>query len=228
MGFVPIFMDVAGLPIAVIGGNELAEERVRTLLEAGARVTVISPTLTRPLVRLATGGQVRHLARPVIAGDLRGYALAYCSSDDPDQSQAAVADAHVHGVPINVTDQPQLCRFIVPAVVKQGDLQIAISTSGASPALAQLLRKELAITFGPEYAALLEILRAARLRLRELYPESAPRSRITAQLARDLREALLRHDQPAADGLIQSYLGASLGEIANVTTAGAASGRTSA
>jgi siroheme synthase-like protein len=213
MGFVPIFIDVAGLPIAVIGGDDLAEQRVGTLLEAGALVTVISPTLTRPLTRLAADGRVRYFARSLIAGDLRDYGLAYCTSDDPDQSRAAVADARAHGVPINVTDQPQLCRFIVPAVVKRGDLQIAVSTGGASPALAKLLRLELQTAFGPAYATLTAILKAARHHLRQRYPDGRQRAPIASAMARDLRDALISGDRDQADRILQSCIGLRLDEL---------------
>lgn len=213
MGFVPIFMDAAELPVAVIGGDDLATQRVRSLIEAGARVTVVNPTLSAGLGALVAEGRVRHLPRNLGTGDLRGFALAYCTTDDPDRARAAVAEAEARGVPINVTDQPQLCRFIVPAIGQRGELQIAVSTSGVSPALARLLREELEDVFGPEYLDLLALMRAVRSYLRRHYADAAHRRVLAATLARDLRAAVLRRDRDATDEVVRRHLGVALDQL---------------
>src|SRR5271155_3085501 len=127
MGYIPIFFDVTGRPCIVIGGGEVAARKVESLIEAGARATVVSPRLSPSL--------------------------------------QAAAEARTLGIPINVADVPELCSFIAPAVVKRGALQIAISTSGASPAFAARIRRELDDRFGAEYALTLDLMRAARRRL---------------------------------------------------------------
>jgi precorrin-2 dehydrogenase/sirohydrochlorin ferrochelatase len=106
-----------------------------------------------------------------------------------------------------------LCSFIVPAVVKRGALEVAISTSGASPALARMLREEIGESLGPEYETLVRILGAARPRLRELSADAATRSAIARELARGLRDALVRRDGEAAEQIVRRLLGVSLSAL---------------
>lgn len=213
MGFLPIFLDAADLPVVVIGGAVLAEERTRFLLDAGARVTVISPAITRILAQLAAAGRIQHHARDFVTGDLQGFALGYCTIDDVGITRAAAAEARAIGIPLNVTDQPQLCTFIVPAMVKRGPLQVAVSTGGASPALASLLRHDLDAILGPEYETLVGILGAARERLFQRDNDPSKRAAISRDLVRDLRDALLRHDDGAVDGIVRRHLGVSLDHL---------------
>src|SRR5580700_3127719 len=161
MGYIPIFLDVTGRECVVVGGGEVALRKVKALLEAGAHVTVVSPRVSPQLESLAARGLVKHVAREYECGDIRGCVLAYAATDDPKLHRELAAEARVLGIPINVVDVPELCTFIAPAVMKRGALQIAISTSGASPAFAARLRSELEDRFGTEYARTLEVLRAA-------------------------------------------------------------------
>jgi precorrin-2 dehydrogenase/sirohydrochlorin ferrochelatase len=147
----PVFLDLAGEPVVVVGAGAVAERKIAALLESGARVTVIAPKATPRLLALAEGGEVRLLARPYGPGDLAGCRLAYVATDDPEVSRAVRAEATALGVWLNVADQPELCGFIAPAVVRRGDLTLAVSTGGASPALARWIRERLEADFGPEY-----------------------------------------------------------------------------
>ena len=117
-------------------------------------------------------------------------------------------------IPINVADTPELCSFIAPAVIRRGDLQIAISTGGASPALAARIRRELEPRIGPEYARLLEVMRAARRRLMAGGTESGERARKLRALAdSQLRECLAAGDDRAADAILIEHLGATLANL---------------
>src|SRR5208282_284919 len=155
MGYIPIFLDVTGRECVVVGGGEVAARKVESLLEAGAHVTVVSPRLSPPMSAIVAREPITHVAREYERGDIRGCVLVYAATDDPNLHRDLAAEARALGIPINVADVPDLCTFIAPAVVKRGALQIAISTSGASPAFAARLRSELEHQFGTEYALIL-------------------------------------------------------------------------
>ena len=211
MGYLPIFVQVSGRRCVVIGGGEIAERKTLSLLEAGAEVIVVSPALTTGLAALARRGRLRHHAREYQAGDLAGAFFAFETSGDPRATHAAVAEARADGVLINVADVPERCDFIAPAVIKRGALQLAISTGGASPALARQLREELEGRFGTEYELLLDLLAAARQWLRAREQDSAVRTRIlTALAASGLREALRDGKAAETDAILRRILGASL------------------
>src|ERR1700674_3144170 len=126
MGYLPIFIDAGARRCVVIGGGEVAERKTRSLIEAGAVVTVVSSALTTGLAAMANGGALRHLARTYQQGDLEGAFLAFEATGEVETARAAAAEARARGVPINVADVPELCSFIVPAVIRRGGLQIAI------------------------------------------------------------------------------------------------------
>jgi precorrin-2 dehydrogenase / sirohydrochlorin ferrochelatase len=212
MGYLPIFIDANERHCVVIGGGEVAERKTRSLVEAGAAVTVVSPSLTAGLTAMATGGVIRHLARAYRTGDLEGAFLAFDASGET--GRAAAAEARARGVPINVADVPELCSFIAPAVVRRGGLQIAISTGGASPAFARKIRAELEDRFGPEYKLMIDLLAAARQWLRTHEPAPDRRARLLTALVRsDLREYLARRDIVAADAALRRVLGVSFTEL---------------
>ncbi|GAB4487248.1 MAG: bifunctional precorrin-2 dehydrogenase/sirohydrochlorin ferrochelatase [Thermodesulfovibrionales bacterium] len=159
MVYYPAFLNLKGRKTVVVGGGPVAERKVRSLLDAGALVMVISPDLTQKLHRLKQQGRIDHKAREFRAGDLKGCFLAIAATDDPDVNIRVAAEA---SCPVNVVDVPFLCSFIVPAVVKRGPLTLAISTGGASPALARTIRKELEKMYGREMAAYLTYVRHVR------------------------------------------------------------------
>jgi precorrin-2 dehydrogenase/sirohydrochlorin ferrochelatase len=213
MGYVPLFMAVTGQPCAVVGGDTKTEERVHSLLEAGANVTVISSSLTPNLKEMAERGAIKHRAREMASGDLSGFVLAYCTDPDPAIGRRAATEARALGIPINVTDNPKLCSFIAPAVVKRGALQIAVSTSGASPVIARILRQELEALIGPQYETLLEVLAAARALLRRCELDVERRAQVLQALAYALREPLMRDDYAAADAELRRHLALGLSDL---------------
>jgi precorrin-2 dehydrogenase/sirohydrochlorin ferrochelatase len=208
MAYIPIFLDVTGRECVVVGGGEVAARKVESLLEAGARVRVVSPRLSPPLESLVARGSVTHLARDYQRGDIRGCVLVYAATDDPKLHNALAAEARVLGIPVNVVDVPGLCTFIAPAVLQRGALQIAISTGGASPAFAARLRRELEDQFGPDYARTLEVLRAARRRLHADEIDPAERMRRLKDLANSaLPAAIAAGDVAAIDRILATHLG---------------------
>jgi siroheme synthase-like protein len=161
----PVSLRLDGRPCVVIGGGRIAERKVEALLAAGARVTVIAPEVTPGLAALAETHEIIHLPRPVQAGDLRGAFLAIAASDDPGLQRALAAEAEAERVLLNVVDVPRLCTFTFPAVHRQGSVTFAISTGGASPGLARLIRDDLAGHVGPEHARLARLLGRLRQRV---------------------------------------------------------------
>lgn len=158
MSFYPVSLDLNGRFCIVVGGGRVAERKVRTLLASGARVQVISPELTSGLAELYRQGQLTWVGRQYQEGDLAGAFLVIAATDNAEVQRRSFAEAEGSHLLINVADVPQRCNFILPAIVRQGDLTISISTGGKSPALAKQLRMELEKYFGPEYKILVDML----------------------------------------------------------------------
>jgi siroheme synthase-like protein len=168
MGYYPVFLEMKDRPCVVVGGGTVAERKVEGLLAAGAQVTVISPELTPALAALREEGRLHHVARPYREGDLEGYDLAVVATDDG----AVNADVAREGrsasgrIWVNAVDDPPNCDFILPSVIRRGDIVIAASTGGASPALARRLREELEAFLDEDYGPLAELLQEVRQELR--------------------------------------------------------------
>lgn len=147
MSLFPIFLKLTARPCTVIGAGKLAESKIESLLAAHARVTVIAPHANDRITALAESGEITLHLREYKKGDLSNSGtaqfLAVAATDNPAVNRAVFAEAEANGVLINAVDDPPFCDFYFPSVVRRGDLQIAISTAGHSPALAQRLRKEI-------------------------------------------------------------------------------------
>jgi precorrin-2 dehydrogenase/sirohydrochlorin ferrochelatase len=162
MSFYPICLDLAGRVCVVIGGGRVAERKVLGLLSCSAQVSVISPELTAELLRRQNEGIIQWIDREYRPGDLKQAFLVIAATDDEETQKQVYEEAAAQNILLNVADVPRRCNFILPATVRQGDLSIAISTAGKSPALARKLRMELEKRFGVEYRALVDILGAIR------------------------------------------------------------------
>jgi len=165
MGYYPIALRLDGRSCVVIGGGDVATRKVEVLLATGGRVTVIAPRLTPTLAGLADTHEVLHHARHYHRGDLAGAFLAVVATDDGVVQRAVAGEAEAERVLLNVVDEPALCGFIVPAVVKRGSVTVAVSTGGSSPALARKMRERLAEQIGQEYGLLADVLGRLRERL---------------------------------------------------------------
>lgn len=150
----------------MIGGGTVAERKIETLIEAGALLTVVSPDVTALIARWAQADRLTLERRQYRAGDLYGFRLAYAATSDADVNRAVREEARVEGTWLNAIDQPDLCDFITPAIVRRGDLTIAISTNGRCPALSRRIREDLERQFGPEYAEAVRQLGELRDRAR--------------------------------------------------------------
>ncbi|HEY2385622.1 MAG TPA: bifunctional precorrin-2 dehydrogenase/sirohydrochlorin ferrochelatase [Candidatus Binatia bacterium] len=208
MQYHPVHLDLRGRPCVVVGGGEEALRKVESLLEAGARVTVVNPTLVPSLAALAETHEVIHHARAYRQGDLAGAALAYAAVDDPALQAALAAAATAAGVFLNVVDVPRLCTFIAPAVVRRGPVLVAVSTGGASPALARRLRQEIECQVGAEYGLAAAILAKVRPLVRAAQPDAATRSRTYAGLVDGpLLAALRARDAESVDAILRAAVG---------------------
>jgi precorrin-2 dehydrogenase/sirohydrochlorin ferrochelatase len=143
MPLFPIFLKLTARPCIVIGAGHLAESKIESLQTANAQITVIAPQASDRILDWAASGELQFHQRPYHQGDLTGNFLVVAATNDPAVNRAVFAEATEKGVLCNAVDDPPFCDFYFPSVVRRGDLQIAISTSGASPALAQRLRKEI-------------------------------------------------------------------------------------
>jgi len=152
--YYPIFLNTTGKKCVVVGGGQVALRRVRALLEYRANVELISPELCPELGQLAESGEIQILHREYQAGDLKGAVIAIAATDDSDINLQVVKEAQSKGVLVNVVDAPESSDFILPSYVRRGDVTIAISTAGRSPALARKIRTRLEKDFGTEYASL--------------------------------------------------------------------------
>ena len=156
----PIFLDLSGRRCVVVGGGEVANRKARKLLQARAEVVVISPEIRPELESVAS--EVHR--RPYEDGDLAGAYLAFAATDAREANAAVAAEAKERGIPVNVADRPSEGDFALPSTLRRGRLQVAVSTGGASPTLARKIKGELEEAFGPEWAGVVEELRAARLK----------------------------------------------------------------
>lgn len=143
MALFPLFLKLTSRPCIVIGAGHLAESKIDSLRASDAAVTVIAPEVSDRIGEQAATGELTLHRRPYQSGDLAGTFLVVAATNDPAVNRAVFAEATASGVLCNAVDDPPFCDFYFPSIVRRGDLQIAISTAGNSPALAQQLRKEL-------------------------------------------------------------------------------------
>jgi len=207
VGYYPVFLDLGAEPCVVVGGGEVAERKVASLLEAGARVTVVSPELTPALAALAETHEILHHPRCYRRGDLAGAVLAYAATADEALHEEIAIEAAEARVLLNVVDRPRLCTFIVPSVLRRGPVAVAISTGGASPALARRLRQDLEPAVGPEYAVAAAILGRVRVRVAASAGEESERARLFRSLVDALLEALRARDAGAVDAILTGLAG---------------------
>jgi precorrin-2 dehydrogenase/sirohydrochlorin ferrochelatase len=189
----PMFLKLAGRQCLVVGAGKVGEGKIAGVLDTGARIRVVSREATASVREWARGGQIELELRSFSPEDLDGAFVAVVATASRDLNEFIYREAQLRGVLCNVVDVPEFCDFYYPAVVRRGDLQIAISTSGQSPSLAQKLRQQLEQQFGPGYAAwVAELGETRRLvqasdlspdRKRELLHSLASREALEAALA---------------------------------------------
>jgi siroheme synthase-like protein len=151
----------------VVGGGEVALRKVQSLLDCEAAVTVVSPAFCDGLAQLAQQGAVNLVQRKYRRGDLEGAMLAIAATDERETNVEVSREAREKGVPVNVVDVPAISDFIVPSYFSRGDITLAVSTAGASPALARKIRSQLQMEFGEEYAVLVRVVNDVRMKIKQ-------------------------------------------------------------
>ncbi len=208
MRYYPAYLDVKARPCLVVGGGRVGTRKVRTLLACGAVVTVISPQVTTELAGLAEEGRIDLKRRDYRSTDLDDAFLVIGATDDQTFNRLIHGDAERAQRLCNIADQPDLCNFVLPSIINRGDLSIAISTAGKSPAFAKHLRRQLESQFGPEYGLFLALMGAIRRRL--LATEHAPEAHkpLFEQLIQGgLLEMVRRGNEQEINTLLHAVLG---------------------
>jgi precorrin-2 dehydrogenase / sirohydrochlorin ferrochelatase len=183
MDLFPIFLKIAARPCIVIGAGNLAESKIESLQAAHAKVRVIAPDARPRIAELAAAGEIEWLQREYVEGDLAGHFLVIAATSNPAVNRAVFKEAVDQDILCNAVDDPPFCDFYFPSVVRRGDLQIAISTAGASPALAQRLRKEINAQLPLDAGDWLEDLGNLRREVLQMEPLNEERKWILHQLA---------------------------------------------
>jgi precorrin-2 dehydrogenase/sirohydrochlorin ferrochelatase len=208
MRYYPVQLDIRGRSCLVVGGGAVGTRKVAGLLDCGARVAVVSPEATDTLRRLAAEGRIALELRDYRPGDLGGVFLVIGATDDEALNRRLSADAGTAGILCNIADRPEACNFILPAVVKRGDLVLTVSTSGKSPALAKKLRMDLERQFGGEYGRLLELMGALRRRLlAEAHAPEAHKPLFEAIVQSDILALIRENRTEDIDRLLERTLG---------------------
>jgi precorrin-2 dehydrogenase len=195
MKYYPAYLDLRDRPCLVIGGGAVAERKTLSLLEAGADVAVVSPSLNAKLHELSLSGKITHIKRNFEEQDLSGRSLVIAATDSPEVNSHAAQACRKKHLLVNVASPPEESTFIVPSTLERGELLIAVSTSGASPALAKKIRQELEERYGPEYAVFIEKLSSIRARLREEVSDEKSRRRILQAIVDSDAIELIRRGQ---------------------------------
>ena len=208
MRYYPINLDVQNRECLVVGGGSVGERKVKTLLECAARVTVVSTLATERLQVLASEGRIDLKTRGYEPSDLEGKFLVIGATDSKEVNEKISEDAAKRGLLCNIADRPAACSFVLPAIVRQGDLLIAVSTSNKSPAVARRIRQTLEKEFGREYAVLLSLMGAIRQKLlaKAQSPE-AHKWMFERLLDEGLLEMIRKNRTQDVDGLLKDVLG---------------------
>ncbi|MEW6381090.1 MAG: bifunctional precorrin-2 dehydrogenase/sirohydrochlorin ferrochelatase [bacterium] len=206
--YYPVCLDLHGKHCLVIGGGTVAERKVLTLLEYEAAVSVISPRATSLIVQMSHEGRLIYTAREFEQGDVRGYFLIIAATNNDQINRIISREAQDENILVNVVDAPDDSTFILPALVRRGDLTISISTGGKSPALARKMREDMEARYGPEYEVLVDILGNLRKNILQREPDISKRKEIFQRLAEytDLLEIIRESGREAAEGRVRELL----------------------
>ena len=214
-------LKLTGRRCLVVGAGSVALEKVEGLLACDARVHVVAPDVIPEIVQLAASGDIELTTRPFQTGDLDGHLLAIAATSSTDVNVAVFEQAEARSMLCNVVDVPPLCSFILPAIVRTGPIAIAISTAGASPALAKRMKREIAELYGPSHAELAGILNDVRGWAKAQLPTYDDRKRFFEGIVNGTPDpiVLLRDgDRAALDDVIARRQSEALAAVAAPTT----------
>ncbi len=208
MRYYPIYLDIRERRCLVVGAGSVGTRKVESLLRCGARVTVVSPESSSSIETLARSGKIEFKKRAYRQSDLKDVFLVIGATDDQDLNRLISSDAGKLGLLCNIADRPEICNFILPSIVNRGDLIIAISTAGQSPAMAKALRRQLEEQFGVEYSQFLRLMGAIRRKLLQKKHEPEAHKPLFEQLIHNDLLGLIRDQRiKDIDTLLRQVLG---------------------
>jgi len=208
MKYYPVNLDIRNRKCLVVGGGTVGTRKVMTLLNCGAKVTVVSSDVAEKLQEFSDGDVIKLEKRPFQISDLDQMFLVIGATDNPELNRQIHAEAERLGMLCNIADRPEDCNFILPAIVNRDDLIIAISTSGKSPAFAKKIRKDLEKVFGSEYAEFLKLMGNIRNKLLSEDHEPEAHKHLFEQLIkRDLVKLIKDRNIAAVNSLLLDILG---------------------
>ena len=175
MDFLPIFLNVRSRPCLVVGGGDVATRKVELLLKAQADITVVSPDLCATLAELGRAGKLKHVAESFHEKHIAGQRIVIAATDDEAVNRMVAEAAQQSNIPVNVVDRPELCTFIMPAIIDRSPVVVAVSSGGASPVLARLLRARLESLVPASYGRLATLVRAFRDKVKVRFTRGADR-----------------------------------------------------
>lgn len=208
MRYYPVSLDMQNRKCLVVGGGSVGARKVMTLLECGAIVTVVSPDVTGKLLDLAEKKMIELKKRPYEPSDIDGIFLVIGATDNEELNWQINKDAERQNKLCNIADRPEACNFILPSIVNRGNLVIAISTSGKSPAFAKKMRQDLEKQFGEEYDEFLELMGAIRKKaLSEKHEPEAHKHLFEQLINRGLVDMIRNHDEERINSLLLEIFG---------------------
>ena len=208
MKYYPVFLEISARKCLVVGGGAVGTRKAVSLVECGATVTVVSPDATEKLRSLARQGVITLKMRTYRPSDMEGMFLVFGATDDDALNRQINQDAEQLNTLCNIADRPEVCNFILPAIVQRDDLVIAISTSGKSPAFAKQLRKHLEQQFGHEYATFLNLMGGIRsLLLKEKHAPEEHKPIFNQIIESDIIDLIRTGQKEAIDNLLRDILG---------------------
>lgn len=208
MRYYPVNLDIKGRQCLVVGGGRVGSRKVDTLVQCGAVVTVVSAEVSPTVKQLADEKAILLKQRAYRASDVEGMFLVIGATDDETLNRQIHADAERLNLLCNIADRPEICNFILPAIVRRGSFVMAISTAGKSPAFAKHVRKRLETQFGPEYGVVLELMGAIRSKLLAGAHEPEVHKPLFEQLIDGDLVALIKDQQiDRIDQLLERVLG---------------------
>ena len=208
MRYYPVNLDIKDRKCLVIGGGDVGTRKVMTLLECMASVTVVSPEASEKILKLAGSDMITLIKRSYVESDLEGMFLVICATDDEKLNRQVSRDAEKLNMLCNIADRPEACNFILPSLVKRGDLVISISTSGKSPAYAKKLRKDLEKQYGEEYGIFINMMGAIRKRLLSQHHEPEAHKHIFENLLeKDIVDMIRKNETDKINSVLFNVLG---------------------
>lgn len=206
--FYPVNLDIKDRHCLVVGGGSVASRKAKTLMECGAVVTVVSPEISAALKNMEQNSNITLVQRPYETSDLDGKFLVIGATNDEALNRRINADAEKRHMLCNIADVPDICNFILPSIIRRGDLCVAISTSGKSPAFAKKLRKDLEKTFGDEYALFLTLMGEIRKKLlAEAHAPEAHKPLFEKLIHNNLLEMIKNNETDQINRILQDVLG---------------------